>query len=128
MATKTVADRLPHSWAVDDWPAHVYPCRPSRGRYIVRAHRDDLVSEGPLVRVGRGLVVLGAGYAAWLAKQKGRVQGFEIAPNVDDPKAMASKSRLTAEVTGDSSAAHLQQTLSGRHPAISAKDVQDDGS
>ena len=83
MANKTASEKLPHSWAVDDWPANVYPCRASRGRYIVRAHRNELVSAGALARVGRGLVVLGAGYSAWLARQQSRVEGFEIAPNID---------------------------------------------
>jgi hypothetical protein len=83
MANRNTADKLPHSWAVDDWPVTVYPCRASRGRYVVRAHRDELISAGALVRVGRGLVVLGAGYSAWLVKQKSRVEGFEIAPNAE---------------------------------------------
>jgi hypothetical protein len=86
MANKVDAEKLPHSWAVDDWPVSVYPCRASRGRYIVRTHRAELVSAGALTRVGRGLVVLGAGYSAWLAKQRTRVEGFEIAPNFDRSK------------------------------------------
>jgi hypothetical protein len=72
---------VPHSWPIEDWPPNVYPCRASRGRYIVRAHRNELVAAGALTRIGRDLVVLGAGYSAWLAKQSSKVDGFEIAPN-----------------------------------------------
>jgi hypothetical protein len=81
MAMKATAEKIPHSWAVQDWPAHVYPHRESKGRYIVRAHKDELVAAGALTRIGRDLVVLGAGYSAWLAKQAHRVDGFAIAPN-----------------------------------------------
>ncbi len=78
---KTAAERVPHSWGIEDWPASVYPNKPSRARYIVRSHRDELVAAGALTRVGRDLVVMGAGYSAWLAKQAGRVARFDIAPN-----------------------------------------------
>ena len=81
MANKSTAEKIPHSWAVEDWPPSVYPCRASKGRYTIRANRDALVAAGALVRVGRDLVVIGPAYAAWLAKQGGRVASFEIAPN-----------------------------------------------
>ena len=79
--TRPTSEKIPHSWACEDWPSSVYPGKPSRGRYIVRAHRDELVAAGALTRIGRDLVVIGSGYSAWLAKQGGRVRGFEIAPN-----------------------------------------------
>jgi hypothetical protein len=44
-------------------------------------HRDELRDAGALTRIGRDLVILGAGYSAWLQKQVNRVDGFEIAPN-----------------------------------------------
>ena len=72
---------VPHSWAIDEWPPAVYPHRPSRGKYIVRAFRSQLIAAGALTRVGRDLVVLGTGYSAWLSKQADKVDGFAIAPN-----------------------------------------------
>jgi len=82
MATKNLREKVPHSWAVEDWPSDVYPCRASKGRYIVRAHRDALVAAGALTRVGRDLVVIGTAYTSWLSKQGNRVSDFVIAPNV----------------------------------------------
>lgn len=80
MANKP-SSAIPHSWALGDWPATVYPGKESKARYIVRAHQDELVASGALTRVGRDLVVIGANYSAWLVKQSGRVSNFEIAPN-----------------------------------------------
>lgn len=68
---------IPHSWALDDWPSHVYPGKSSKAKYICRAHRDELVAAGALVRVGRDLVVMGAPYSAWLSKQASRVNDFK---------------------------------------------------
>jgi hypothetical protein len=78
---KTNVSAIPHSWCTEDWPPGVYPCRPSRAKYILRSHRDELVAAGALTRIGRDLVVLGAPYVAWLTKNSNRVDGFEIAPN-----------------------------------------------
>jgi hypothetical protein len=72
---------IPHSWPLYEWPPHVYPCKSSKAKYITRAHRNELVAAGALVRVGRDLVVMGAPYSAWLAKQANRVNGFELAMN-----------------------------------------------
>jgi hypothetical protein len=80
-AKNSQAERAPHSWAIDQWPATVYPHTPSRARYIVRANRDELIAARALSRVGRDLVVLGEGYARWLAKRVAKVEGFDIAPN-----------------------------------------------
>jgi hypothetical protein len=66
---------------MDEWPQTVYPHRASRGKYIVRAFRDELIAAGALTRIGRDLVVLGSGYSAWLSKQSSKVAGFAIAPN-----------------------------------------------
>jgi hypothetical protein len=79
MASKV--STVPHSWAITNWPETIYPHSASRGKYIVRAFRDQLVAAGALTRIGRDLVVLGSGYSAWLSKQSGKVAGFEIAPN-----------------------------------------------
>ena len=75
------AQPAPHSWAIPNWPSHVYPHNSDKGRYLVRSNRTSLVRAGALIRVGRDLVVLGAGYSKWLASQSDRVDGFEIAPN-----------------------------------------------
>lgn len=76
-----IAQPAPHSWAIPSWPSHVYPHSSDKGRYLVRCNRSSLVEAGALIRVGRDLVVLGAGFSKWLAAQGGRVDGFEIAPN-----------------------------------------------
>jgi hypothetical protein len=81
MPKQLAAEKIPHSWAVDDWPPFVFPNRASRGRYIIRMHKTELVAIGALKRIGRGLVVIGSEYATWLQKQGARVDGFEIAPN-----------------------------------------------
>ena len=83
---KISAPALPHSWSLRDWPEGVYPGA-ARARYAVRAHRAELLACGALTRIGREIVVLGAGYSAWLAQQAGRVEGFEIAPNREERSA-----------------------------------------
>ena len=88
MATKV--SLVPHSWALDEWPSTVYPHRPNRGKYVVRAHRDELIAAGALTRIGRDLVVLGTGYSAWLSKQSNKVDGFTIAPNRTPPDEAAA--------------------------------------
>jgi hypothetical protein len=75
-ARGTKASPLPHSWPVGDWPADVYPNRASAGRYLVRANRDALLACGALTRIGRELVVIGEGYARFLARQVDKVPGF----------------------------------------------------
>jgi hypothetical protein len=75
--------QVPHSWPLNDWPSTVYPCRASKGKYTIRAHREELIACGAIVRVGRDIVVMGAPYAAWLSKQGNRVRDFEIAANRD---------------------------------------------
>jgi hypothetical protein len=67
---------LPHSWSINDWPVGVHPNRSSTARYLVRAHKDELLAVGALTRVGRELVILGEGYARFLARQMQTVPGF----------------------------------------------------
>ena len=83
MATrkKTPAELVPHSWGVDDWPQTIYPNDARRARYLVRAHKTELLNEGALTRVGRELVIIGAAYARFLAKQAEHVAAYDIAPN-----------------------------------------------
>jgi hypothetical protein len=82
MATKRTD--LPHSWAIDNWPADVFPNNSTKGRYLVRMHRDELLTQGALSRVGRTLIVMGDGYHKWLQKKAARVPGFDIAANRRD--------------------------------------------
>jgi hypothetical protein len=77
MATRpTKSISLPHSWRIADWPADVYPNNASAGKYVVRANRDELMSLGALCRVGRDMVVIGEGYARFLARKIDRVPGY----------------------------------------------------
>ncbi len=72
---------LPHSWPINSWPPGVYPNTTTSGRYLVRAHRDELIAAGALSRVGRELVVLGAGYGVFLARQAERVADYACPAN-----------------------------------------------
>jgi len=71
----------PHSWPVNDWPAEIYPNDPVKARYLVRAHRDELVAAGALSRVGRELVAIGSRYMKWLEGKTENVPGFECPAN-----------------------------------------------
>jgi hypothetical protein len=75
------AASVPHSWSVANWPPSVYPNDPSRGNYLLRVHRKELLRIGARVRIGRDRVVIGAPYAKWMQKQAARVPGYEIACN-----------------------------------------------
>lgn len=75
------AELPPHSWDLEHWPPGIYPHTETRARYIIRAHRDELLAAGALSRVGRELVVVGARYAAWLERRASNVADYEIAPN-----------------------------------------------
>ena len=68
----------PHSSSINRWPPGVYPGSASRGRYLVRVHRKDLMLACALARVGRDLVVLGERYGRWL--QKGAPE-WAVTPN-----------------------------------------------
>lgn len=81
MSKSTAKSQVPHSWGIDAWPNDVYPGSVGRARYLVRVHRQDLLVEGALVRVGRDLVVIGARYSRWLEKKASMVADYEIAPN-----------------------------------------------
>jgi hypothetical protein len=77
----SAAQLAPHSWAVTDWPAFIYPGSPGKGRYVVRSHRSALIAMGAITRIGRDVVVLGAPYSRFLESRTDRVDGFTIAPN-----------------------------------------------
>lgn len=67
---------VPHSWDLEHWPAHVYPHTEGRARWLLKAHRDELLRAGVLSRVGRELVVLGAHYSRWLEGKSVDVPDF----------------------------------------------------
>ena len=67
---------IPHSWDLSKWPSHVFPGETRRGRWLVRAHRNELMLHGALSRAGRTIVVIGSGYAAWLEQRAARVPGY----------------------------------------------------
>lgn len=69
------------SWAITDWPEGVYPGDPSRGRYIVRRHRLELLQAGAITRIGRDLVVLGDRYERWLQRKSTEVLNYECPAN-----------------------------------------------
>jgi hypothetical protein len=75
------AQPIPHSWTIDTWPVGVYPGSPSRARYIFRMHREALLTQGAVARVGRDLVFFGSNYHKWLERQRSNVADFKIAPN-----------------------------------------------
>ena len=76
-------NQIPHSWSLKEWPEDYYPNDPSKARYMVRAHRDELTAAGALVRVGRELVIIGAPYVRWLQKKGVEVPGYECGANRD---------------------------------------------
>jgi hypothetical protein len=82
MSRASVKISLPHSWTVEGWPDGVYPGSASRGRYIIRMHKQSLLAAGALARVGRDLVVLGPSYQRWLELRRADVPGYAIAPNL----------------------------------------------
>jgi hypothetical protein len=69
---------------VSEWTERapgVYPNTTESAKWLVRVHRDDLLREGAIARVGRELIVFGARYTRWLEKQSSRVADYQIAPN-----------------------------------------------
>lgn len=79
-----------HSWSLSDWPEDVFPNSTQKAKYTVRAHRDSLVREGALVRVGRELVIIGERYHRWLAKQAGQVPGYSCPANRSSDKGVSA--------------------------------------
>jgi hypothetical protein len=75
-----LASPAPHSWDLEHWPGHVYPHTESRARWLIRAHRDELILAGAMTRVGRELVMFGNEYSKWLQSKKPHVRDF--VPNV----------------------------------------------
>lgn len=74
--TVSTAAQAPHSWDLEHWPQEVYPHSERRARYVLRAHRNDLLAAGAIVRVGRVLVVIGDRYTRWLQLQASNVPEY----------------------------------------------------
>lgn len=70
------AVQAPHSWDLEHWPQDVYPHSESRARWLLRAHRQELLAAGALARVGRELVIFGDRYTRWLQAQSVNVPGY----------------------------------------------------
>lgn len=85
---------IPHSWAIEDWPDTVFPNSATRGRYLVRVHRADLLNAGALVRVGRELVIIGQPYDRWLRSKAENVANYEIPPNREESEDDANQTAL----------------------------------
>jgi hypothetical protein len=79
--TATTIPQLPYSWTFNTWPADVYPHTGSRARHIVKQHSGELRAAGALTRPTKEMVILGVGYAKWLASKASRVFEFEVAAN-----------------------------------------------
>lgn len=76
---------VPHSWPASNWPPSVYPGTSSKARYVLRAHRSELLQSGALARVGRELVVIGPKYSRWLERRAANVPAFECNANKAAP-------------------------------------------
>jgi hypothetical protein len=72
---------LPYSWGFHNWPPGVFPYTGSKARHVVKQYGDELRAAGALTRPLKQIVILGAGYAMWLASKAPRVAGYDIAPN-----------------------------------------------
>lgn len=84
------AQQAPHSWDLEHWPPTVYPHSEGRARWILRAHRNELMAAGALVRVGRELVVLGDRFTRWLQMQAANVPGYESNANTERPQSQTA--------------------------------------
>jgi hypothetical protein len=73
--------QVPYSWTFDTWPADVFPYTGSKARHIVKTHGGELRAAGALTRPTKKLVILGAGYAKWLASKGNRVVEFDVVAN-----------------------------------------------
>ena len=82
---KTIA--VPHDWTVNNWPRDIYPYDGAKARHILRVHQTALIEAGALTRIGRQIVVQGAGYSRWMAQNAGNVVEFaetKMAPNREE--------------------------------------------
>jgi hypothetical protein len=84
-AAPAVTITLPFSWTIKTWPPGVYPYEGgSKARHLLRVHQDKLMAAGALTRIGHEIVVLGSGYAKWMASNAPRVTEYDVAANRDE--------------------------------------------
>jgi hypothetical protein len=78
---KPNVNAVPATWTIADWPADVYPCKPDRGRQLVRKYEAELTRCGALARIGKVKVIFGAEYMGWMHGQANRVTGYVLPMN-----------------------------------------------
>ena len=81
MSARPILPTIPHSWSVAQWPATVFPGSAAKARYLIRAHKSELVTAGAVVRVGRELVTIGSKYIRWLETKAKQVQDYHCTAN-----------------------------------------------
>ena len=86
---KQVVESIPPNWEISRWPANVFPHDATRAKSFVRRHHKELMACGAISRIGRFRVILGAGYAAFLAKGISRVDGYDMPANRKQESAAA---------------------------------------
>jgi hypothetical protein len=96
MTKAAIAQLLPHSWRLNDWPAFVYPGTAGSARYLYRTHRADLLYANAVGRVGKDIVFFGANYGRWLELQRGNVIGIQFPPNLPSQQAKANDQQPAA--------------------------------
>jgi hypothetical protein len=72
---------MPHDWTLKTWPHDVYPYDRQRARHLLKVHQATLVKAYALTRIGHEIVVLGEGFARWMAANAKRVEEYEVPAN-----------------------------------------------
>jgi len=91
---------LPSSWRARAWPPSVFPNEQRPADYIVRRYKEQLERCGALARVGRDLIVIGQGYAVFLAQNMDRVSGYVAGPQQAAARAQEATQRAAGDQTG----------------------------
>lgn len=84
--------RPPRSWELKTWPAEIWPHSHSKGVWVSRAYRKELIAAGAISRVGNKLVFIGAKYETWLERRGQYVEDF-VPRNPDFGKQRADARR-----------------------------------
>lgn len=95
LAAPTVTITVPYSWTLKTWARDardVWPFDGTKARHVLRVHQAKLVAAGALTRIGHEIVILGAGYAKWLASHTARVT--EYTPTANLPEHAHKRHRL----------------------------------
>jgi hypothetical protein len=72
-----IAQPMPNSWLLKEWPQGVAPGSTKKARYILRRYKKELIANGAVARIGRDVTFLGQGYAAFLATLIPKFESFE---------------------------------------------------